>query len=80
MNAPSRIANAQLALPVVDILKILAESGASSWSLHPLELADVVDCLQWFAEQTGLVAALGQDRVQQLISAPFARIRAGTQR
>ncbi|MET4018151.1 hypothetical protein [Bradyrhizobium sp. S3.2.12] len=36
-------------------------------------LADAIDPLQEFAEQSGLVAALGQDEVQRLIAAPFAR-------
>ncbi|MGY3410104.1 hypothetical protein ACVWZV_006217 [Bradyrhizobium sp. GM5.1] len=39
-------------------------------------LADAIDPLQEFAEQSGLVAAIGQDEVQRLIAAPFERLRA----
>lgn len=39
-------------------------------------LADAIDPLQEYAEQSGLVAALGQDEVQRLIAAPFERFRA----
>jgi hypothetical protein len=39
-------------------------------------LADAIDPLQEFAEQSGLVAAIGQDEVQRLIAAPFERFRA----
>ncbi|MGY4351234.1 hypothetical protein ACVWXM_007727 [Bradyrhizobium sp. GM7.3] len=38
-------------------------------------LADAIDPLQEFAEQSGLVAALGQDEVQRMIAAPFERFR-----
>ena len=61
MNASAKVTDARPLLPLVDILQILAASGASSWELHPLDLADVVDPLQWFAQRTGIVAALGQD-------------------
>ncbi|PDT69226.1 hypothetical protein CO683_14780 [Bradyrhizobium ottawaense] len=39
-------------------------------------LADAIDPLQAFAEQSGLVAAIGQDEVQRLIAKPFERFRA----
>jgi hypothetical protein len=55
--------------PLVDILAMLAESAARSLELFPnLEIVDVVDPLQDFAESTGLVAGIGQDRVQAIIS------------
>jgi hypothetical protein len=76
MNAPATIdADAQPLLPVVDILKILAASGAASWALFPLELADVIDPLQAFAEQTSLVHAIGQDAVQDILADAFAPYR-----
>src|SRR4051794_20068901 len=44
---------------------------------HQFEhLADAIDPLQKSAEQSGLVAAIGQDEVQRLIAAPFQRFRA----
>jgi hypothetical protein len=58
--------------PLVDILALMAESAAMSLALFDeLEFADVVDPLQEFAERTGLVAAIGQDAVQEIISAAF---------
>src|SRR5262249_31484503 len=63
MNAPVKVVTARPLPPLVDILKILAESGAASWELFPLDLPDVVDPLQYFAERTGLVATLGEDNV-----------------
>jgi hypothetical protein len=75
MNAPLKVTYAQRLLPVADLLKILAESGAASWALFPLELPDVVDPLQDFANRTGLVATLGPDAIQAIIAEPFARLR-----
>ncbi len=76
MNAPAHFDTiARPLLPVVDILKILAESGAASWALFPLELADVIDPLQGFAEQTSLVHAIGQDAVQEILANAFAPYR-----
>jgi hypothetical protein len=58
-------------------LEIRAEIRAYLEYEHQFEdLADAVDPLQKFAEQSGLVAAIGQDAVQQIIAAPFARFRA----
>jgi hypothetical protein len=75
MNAPANVTIARPILPVAEILKILAASGAASWTLFPLEKSDVIDPLQWFAERTGLVSTLGQDVVQALIAAPFLKLR-----
>jgi hypothetical protein len=93
MNAPVNIVGARPQVlgvptpelvPVVDILGILAQSGAASWQLYrtprtpgtcQLELPDVVDPLWDFAQQTGLVATLGRDTVQEIIAGPFARLR-----
>ena len=75
MNTPVKIAAARQLKAVADILTILAESGAASWALNPLELPDVVDPLQEFAQRAGLVSALGQNVVQSTIAAPFAKLR-----
>lgn len=73
MNAPFDIKDAQQLLPLANILKLMAQAGADSWAVYPLELPDVVDPLQEFAERTGLVAQMGQDAVQAAIAEPFAR-------
>jgi hypothetical protein len=75
MNALVKTNDARPLLPLVDILRILAASAASSWELFPLELADVVDPLQDFAERTKLVHAIGQDAVQEILSDAFAPYR-----
>jgi hypothetical protein len=59
-----------------ELLRLMAASAASSWEIYPLNLAEIVDPLQEFAQGTGLVAAIGQDAVQSIIAAPFARSRA----
>jgi hypothetical protein len=73
MNAPVTIRTAISLTRLERLLTTLARSGASSWWLHDMHLADVVDPLQHFAVQTGLVGALGQDRVQELMAEPFKR-------
>jgi hypothetical protein len=59
-------------VPLVDLLRLMAESAAGSCELFGLEPPDVVDPLNEFSQQTGLVAAIGQDAVQAIIEAPFA--------
>ena len=80
MTAPIRIPTAVPLGRLANVLKILAESGAGSWELFPLELSDVVVPLQAFAERTGLVQAIGQDMVQAIIADPFAKLRKEVQR
>jgi hypothetical protein len=75
MNAPLQIIEVKPLPPLIDILRMLAESAMTSWCLHPLDLDEVVDPLQHFAEKTGLVAAIGQDAVQEMIGEPFAWAR-----
>jgi hypothetical protein len=57
-------------------LQLLAHSHAEAWLVYGTDLCELVDILQEFAAQTGLVAAIGQDAVQAIIAAPFARLRA----
>jgi hypothetical protein len=84
MTAPVTIRTAISLTRLERLLTSLARSGASSWWLHDLALADVVDPIRHFAVSTGLVAALGEDRVQELMAEPFKRqrewIRAGQMR
>jgi len=75
MTRPIRIPTAVPLGRLANVLKILAESGARSWWLYPLELPDIVDPLQYFAEHTGLVQAIGWDACQALVGAPFAKLR-----
>jgi hypothetical protein len=57
-----------------DILQLLATSAAGSVELFGTGKADLADVLQEFAERTGLVELLGQDVVQQIVSAPFMHL------
>jgi hypothetical protein len=59
------------------ILRRLAESSAEAWLVYGTDLVDLVDVLQEYAVDIGLVAAIGQDAVQEIIAAPFAIARLG---
>src|SRR5579872_6362534 len=54
----------------------ICEAKAILWANHRVELPNAVDDLQEWAEKRGLVAAIGQDAVQETIAAPFAWARA----
>jgi hypothetical protein len=65
-----------MTLAPVDVLEIRASIRAFLWWRWLIEMPDAVDPLQEYAESTGLVTELGQDAVQAIIAAPFARLRA----
>lgn|SRR5262245_14560764 len=54
-----------------------AEARAMLWRAGELDLHDAVDELQAAAVRDGLVAELGQDRVQDIMVAAFAPVRDG---
>jgi hypothetical protein len=62
--------------PLVEIFEERCEARALLWANYYIELHDAVDELQHWAEKTGLVAAIGQDAVQAILSQPFALVRA----
>ncbi|MGY8660942.1 hypothetical protein Q3C01_01070 [Bradyrhizobium sp. UFLA05-109] len=77
MNAPTETLVGKALEDAIWLLETRALIRAYLEYEHQYEhLADAVDPLQEFAERSGLVAAIGQDRVQELIGAPFARFRA----
>jgi hypothetical protein len=77
MNARAEILAGAALTHAVDVLQIRAEARAYLEYEHQFEFnADAVDPLQEYAESSGLVAAIGQDAVQGIIAAPFARFRA----
>jgi hypothetical protein len=55
----------------LDVLKVRAEARAYLVAIGDLDLADAVDALQLYAMQSGLVARIGQDLVQTVISGAF---------
>lgn len=76
MNAPAKILDGQVLEDAIWLLETRALIHAYLEYEHQYEhLADAIDPLQDFAQQSGLVAAMGQDEVQRLIAAPFARFR-----
>jgi hypothetical protein len=79
MNAPSTAQapiNAAASAPLVEIFQELCETKALLWANYQIELQDAVDQLQTWAVDRGLVAAVGQDAVQEIMAAPFALVRA----
>ena len=77
MNAPAKMPGGK---PLEDVIWLL-ETRALIRAFLEFErqyehLADAIDPLQEFAEQSGLVAAIGQDEVQRVIAGPFERFRA----
>jgi len=76
MNAPVKILDGQALEDAIGVLETRALIRAHLEYEHQYEhLADAIDPLQESAEASGLVAAIGQDRVQQIIAKPFARFR-----
>jgi hypothetical protein len=76
MNAPAKILSEAALATARDVLEIRAQVRACLEYEYQFEhLADAVDPLQEYAERSGLVAALRQDAVQDIIAAPFARFR-----
>ncbi|SDJ43803.1 hypothetical protein SAMN05216338_104968 [Bradyrhizobium sp. Rc2d] len=77
MNAPAKTLDGKALEDAIWLLETRALIRAYLEYEHQYEhLADAIDPLQEFAEASGLVAAIGQDRVQELIAKPFARFRA----
>ncbi|EIG63473.1 hypothetical protein [Bradyrhizobium sp. WSM1253] len=76
MNAPAKTLDGKALEDAIWLLETRALIRAYLEYEYQFEhLADAIDPLQEFAEQSGLVAAVGQDEVQRLIAAPFARFR-----
>lgn len=59
----------------IDAFVIRAEARAMLWSLGDLGLHEAVDELQSTAERAGLVARIGQNAVQAIMSDAFAPYR-----
>ena len=57
------------------VLTLRAWARARLWQASDLDLHEAVDILQAAAVRDGLVAKLGQDRVQEIMAAAFAAVR-----
>jgi hypothetical protein len=76
MNAPvAKTPGAARVVPAIDVLEIRAQIRAFLWWQYQMEIDEAADELQAYAERSGLVRDIGQDRVQEIIAAPFARYR-----
>lgn len=58
------------------VLQARAEARAMLYAVGELSLQDAVDGCQQAAEAYGLVAEVGQDKVQEIIAEAFAAVRA----
>ena len=60
----------------LDVLELRAWARAYLWSIGEINtIPTALDPLQDFAERSGLVEELGQDRVQQILADAFAPFR-----
>ncbi len=72
MNAPvAKFVPATRVIPAIDVLEIRAQVGAFLWWQYQMEIDEAVDELQAYAERSGLVRDIGQDRIQQIIADAF---------
>ena len=69
MTAPIR--HQQIRVDPLAVFKARAEARAILWAACEIDLHEAVDVLQVDAVSTGLVARLGQDRVQHILADAF---------
>jgi len=55
----------------IDFFRARCEAHAILYAVGELDMHEAVDVLQDVAARTGLVAALGQDAVQEILAAAF---------
>jgi hypothetical protein len=73
VTAPVRKSDIKLD-PVV-VFTARAQARALLWHCHEFDLHEAIDVLQRDAERTGLLAAIGQDLVQEILSEAFKMVR-----
>jgi hypothetical protein len=64
-----------MAPPPIDVLKLRAWARARLWRIGEFDLHEAIDALQAAAAEYGLVESIGQDAVQEILSAAFAQVR-----
>jgi hypothetical protein len=72
MNAPVR--HQLLRLDPLVVFRARASARALLWHCGELDLHEAVDVLQQDAVRDGLVAEIGQDRVQEVMADAFHRV------
>ena len=73
-SAPKRAYPAARPSPLA-VFTARAEARALLWRCLEFNLHEAVDVLQHAAERDGLIATLGQDAVQEIISKAFGVVR-----
>jgi hypothetical protein len=71
MNAPIRVSDVEVTAPPIKIFTACAEKYALSCAFGEMDIQDAVEGLQSYADWSGLVVELGQDRVQDILAAAF---------
>jgi len=73
MNAPLRTSDV-VPVPAIDVFRLRAWARAYLFAASEFDLHEAVDKLQADAERDGLVAQIGQDKVQQIIAEEFHKV------
>jgi hypothetical protein len=63
----------------VDAFRERAEARAYLFSIGEFDLHEAVDALQSYAEVSGLLELIGQDRVQEILAEAFSEYRESSQ-
>ena len=71
MNARPRLDGGSKLADPLDVLIVRSQVHAYLVSVCAADLHDSVDTLQQYAIDSGLIETLGQDRIQELLSAAF---------
>ena len=74
MNAPFAILTQARPAPIEEVFRARCDALAVLHVNDQIALCDAVDQLQAFAEQSGLVDAVGQDMTQDILAAAFCAV------
>jgi hypothetical protein len=69
------IAHKACAVPKIEVLRARAWARAYLYMAGELDLHEAVDELQRAAERDGLVAEVGQDEIQAILTDEFSKVR-----
>jgi hypothetical protein len=75
MSSAARIAEPAVRPSTLAVFIARAEARALLWQAGEMDLHEAVDELQATAERDGLVAEIGQDAVQEIITRAFKAVQ-----
>jgi hypothetical protein len=75
MMGAANLAIVPASVPALDVFRLRAWARAYLYMAGEIDLHDAIDVLQRDAERDGLVAELGPDAVQAILSDAFAKVR-----